>query len=115
MKRSSWPIILLLVFALLLQNTCLHGFAGKTSFTSFTDQCTQCPSKTGKVKSPDVAKVLSSDSITIYFPMYIFTMPVMHYSVQLQRHRNPEPALVNGYKDAVPDELLKPPRAWTAA
>ena len=111
MKRSSWPIIVLLVFALLLQNTCLHGYAGKTSFTSSTDRCTQCPSKTGKVTSSDVAKVLSSDSITIYFPMYIFTLPVMSYNVQLQRHRNPEPALVNSYKDAMPDELLKPPRA----
>jgi len=108
MKLASWPIIFLLVFALLLQNTCLHGFAGKTSFTG---QCTQCPSKNSTVKSPDVTKVLSSDSITIYFPMYIFTVPVMNYNVQLQRHRNPEPTLVSGYKDAIPDELLIPPRA----
>lgn len=136
MKLASWPIIFLLVFALLVQNTCLHGFAGMTSFTGdhghcpamittvafpggqkipssdLPSNCGHCPSMTSTVASPDGPKLLSSDRhIPVNFPMYVFTVPKTALAVHLQRQRPPQPTLVNGYKDALPDELLKPPRA----
>jgi hypothetical protein len=109
MKLASWPVIFLLVLALLVQNTCLHGFAGKTVFAA---KCGHCPSKTGTAPSPDGLQGLSSDHHNpANSPMYVFTMPMTTPTVYLQRLRTPRPTLFNGYKDALPDELLKPPRA----
>jgi len=108
MKLASWPIIFLLVFALLVQNTCLHGFAGKTSFTG---KRSHCPSATSKFGVPHVSKYLLSDhQISVNSPMYFFTVPTANQAVHPERRRTLPPTLLIDYMDALPDELLKPPR-----
>jgi hypothetical protein len=109
MRLAAWPITFLLVFALLVQNTCLHGFAGKTSFAG---KCSHCPSKARTIASPDAKKVLvPANPAPIIHPMYVFNVSKTSPPVPLQRLRTARPSLGIGYKDALPDDLLKPPRA----
>lgn len=102
------PIILLLAFALLIQNTCPHGFAGKTSVAS---TCNHCPLKQHHSLSPDLQKKISSDSSSIHFPMFVFAVPKTIHTFQLNPVKSGRPILADRYKDALPDDLLRPPQA----
>jgi hypothetical protein len=109
MKLASWPIILLLVFALLIQNTCPHGFAGKSTLAR---KCGHCPSKQVTVASPHGQKVISADHHNpANFPMYVLAMPTTAPSTEPVRFRSVWSHRVDDYKDALPDGFWKPPRA----
>lgn len=101
------PVILLLAFALLIQNTCPHGFAGKTSVAS---TCNHCSLKHHSL-SPDPQKKISSDSSSIHFPMFVFAVPKMIHTFQLNPVKSGRLIFADRYKDALPDDLLRPPQA----
>jgi len=101
-------IILLLAFALLVQNTCPFGAAGKSTVAS---SCEHCQMKHSIMASPDGQKQLVSDSSSIHFPLYVFAVPKTVHTFQLNPIKSARPALAEFYKDALPDELLRPPRA----
>lgn len=101
-------IIFILAFALLIQNTCPFGAAGKSAVTA---SCKNCPLKHSFVVSLDGQKVLVSDSSSIHFPLYVFAVPKTVHTLQLAPVMSARPVLADQYKDALPDELLRPPQA----
>ena len=108
MKFKPWVIIFLLSFALLLQNTCPFGAAGKSSVASAS--CKDCPFK-HRVVAQDGQQKLVSDYSSIHFPHYIFEVPETAPSFQITPIKSEDPVLASDYRDALPDELLRPPQA----
>jgi hypothetical protein len=107
MMHKLTSIIFLLVFALLVQNTCPLGAAGKTSVAT---SCHDCPSKLSITVSPDGQSLLS-DSSSIHFPLYVFAVPKTIHTFQLELLKIARPVLADRYQNALPDLLLRPPRA----
>jgi hypothetical protein len=108
MQLKVWPVIFLLAFALLIQNTCPFGAAGKSTVAH---ECGHCPMKQGSTISPLGEQSLVSDASSVHFPLYVFAVPKTIHTFQLEPITSVRPVLTNGYKDALPYELLRPPRA----
>ena len=101
------PVIFLLAFALLIQNTCPHGFAGKTSLAP---SCSNCPLKKCRITTSG-QKNIASDSSSVHFPLYVFAVPKTTRTFQLEPIKAVRAIIADCYTDALPDELLRPPRA----
>jgi len=108
MKSKPWLIIFLLSFALLIQNTCPFGAAGKSAVASAS--CADCPLKHVVVVSQDGQNKLLSAVSAVHFPHYIFDVSETIPSLQISPITSEGPVLAKDYKDALPDELLRPPR-----
>jgi len=102
------PIIVLLVLALLIQNTCPFDVAGKSTVAS---SCEQCPFKQSHIVSTDVQQKIVSDSSPVHFPLYVFSLVKTIHTFHLEPVRTVRPVLADSYKDAEPAELLRPPQA----
>jgi hypothetical protein len=102
------PIILLLAFALLIQNTCPFGAAGKSTVAR---ACGHCQMKHSVKASPAGQKQLTSDSSSVHFPLYVFAVPKTVHTFQLNPVKSARLILADFYQDALPDDLLRPPRA----
>jgi len=102
------PIIALLAFALLVQNTCPFDVAGKSTVAA---HCEQCPMKQHSIVSMDRQQNIVSDPSPIHFPLYVFSLPKTLRTLQLEPIQTVRPVLADSYKDALPVELLRPPRA----
>ncbi len=100
--------MLLLAFALLIQNTCPMGAAGKSTVAS---SCKHCPLKQRVVVSSDGQKNLVADSSSIHFPVYVFAVPKTIHTFELELTVVTGPRFANGYIDALPSRLLRPPRS----
>jgi hypothetical protein len=101
-------IILLLSFALLIQNTCPLGAAGKSTVAS---SCDHCPLKHSLLIPFDGQTNLVSDSSSVHFPVYVFAVAKTVHTFQFGPIKFARPVLADRYKDALPEELLRPPRA----
>jgi hypothetical protein len=101
-------IIFLLAFALLIQNTCPHGFAGKTAVAR---ACANCPMKYNLMVQLDGQDKIASGAFSVHFPLYVFEAPKTVHTFQPESIKSARPVLASGYKNALPDELLRPPRA----
>jgi hypothetical protein len=101
------PVILLLAFALLIQNTCPQGFAGKTSLAS---TCAHCPLKQ-LFSAPSGMSSLSGAFSSVHFPLFVFSLPKTDHTFKLDLIKTERPILPNGYEDALPHEILRPPQA----
>jgi hypothetical protein len=66
------------------------------------------------VVSHDLQKNLASDSSNVHFPHFIFETPETVHSFQAAPIPSERPIRVNGYEDALPDELLRPPQSRSA-
>jgi len=83
------------------------GAAGKSSVAP---TCHQCP-LTHKVSAPtDHEHKLVSDNSSIHYPMFVFSVPKTIPVFRLAVLKTTRPILPNGYRDALPDELLRPPQ-----
>jgi hypothetical protein len=102
------PIIFILAFALLIQNTCPLGAAGKSTVA---ESCKNCSMHHSLTITTDGQNNLVSDSSNIHFPLYVFAVPKTIHTFQLNPIKSTRPVLADNYKDALPDELLRPPRA----
>jgi hypothetical protein len=98
----------LLVFALLIQNTCPHGFAGKTGLAS---TCGHCPLKKCFAATPPGQNDIVSHSPSAHFPLFVFALPKTVHTFHLQPISFSRPILADSYRNALPDELLRLPRA----
>jgi len=109
MSRSGGLIILILAFALSIQNTCPHGFAGKTSLgSSLTHHASACC----RLAAPDNHKIISkSHEVSGHFPLFLFSMPDTIHASRLCPTTTAEPFLAGSYKDPLPAEHLRPPLA----
>jgi hypothetical protein len=112
MKLVSWPIIFLLVFGLLVQNTCRHGFAGKTALSR---TCGHCPMSHDTAPAKDGSqtglKSIVSHSNPDHPPMFVFSLPMPTRVADPTTIESTVTLLEDDYQDALPDEILKPPRA----
>ena len=108
MKKRSASILFLLVFSLLIQNTCPFGAAGKSTVAC---ACEQCPLKHCVTADTPGRNHLTSDASSIHFPLYVFAMPQTNPAVEPVPTASLRPPLTGGYQDALPDELLRPPQA----
>ena len=101
-------IIFLLVAALLIQNTCPFGAAGKSSVVT---ACGLCPLKHSFVPAGKDQHTLVNDASSVHYPVYVFSVPKTIHTFQFEFIKSSRPVLADAYKDALPDELLRPPRA----
>ncbi len=108
MTLKSVSIIFILAFALLIQNTCPHGFAGKSSVAA---ACKNCPMKKHQSVTSEGQKTFSSNPSQVHFPLFVFAVPKTIHTFQLNPIEIVRPILIDRYKDALPDELLRPPQA----
>jgi hypothetical protein len=108
MRGTLRSIIFLLTLALLVQNTCPHGFAGKTSVAR---TCANCPMKHHFTAPPEAQGKVLSGASSVHFPLYVLEAPKMIFTFRLYPIKSARPVLANGYTDVLPDELLRPPRA----
>ena len=83
--------------------------AGKSTVAA---SCSHCPQKQMlKEPSPDDGQLRIVSSQAQPFPLYVLAMPHVHPAFQLTPIATPQPSIPNSYKDALPEELLRPPRA----
>ncbi len=108
MKSRVLTVILLLIVALLIQNTCPRGFAGKSTVAS---ACSHCPHKQEHQPAPDSGKVSIASHSTAHTPMFVLDIPNTHPAFRLAAVAIPQPVIPNTYKNTAPDELLQPPRS----
>jgi len=107
MKLKLRSIIFLLAFALLIQNTCPMGAAGRSAVAASSKNC---PLKHSFIVPTDGQENLVSDSLSVHFPMFVFAVPKMLHTFQFEPITSAEAVLAKSYRDALPEELLRPPR-----
>jgi hypothetical protein len=107
MKSRPLFLAFLLSFALLIQNTCPFGAAGKTAVSSLGKDCSL---KHSIVFSLHAQKNLAPDFSTNHLPQFVFETPEAMPSLQAAPYISEKPVRAKVYKDALPDELLRPPR-----
>jgi hypothetical protein len=107
MKLKLRSIIFLLAFALLIQNTCPMGAAGKSAVTA---SCRNCPLQHSLSVPTNGQENLVTDSSSIHFPMFVFAIPKILHTFQFEPLTSVEAVLEKSYRNALPDELLRPPR-----
>jgi hypothetical protein len=102
------PIIILIAFALLLQNTCPFGAAGKSTVAA---SCEHCPMKGNRVVSTDGQLNIVYESSPVHFPLFVFSVAKTIPTFRPEPVQTTKPILADSYKDAAPAELLRPPQA----
>jgi len=108
MRRTLLLTICCLVLALLLQNSCPFGAAGKSSIMT---KCAHCPFvRHAAGASPGLA-AWTTDKSPRHFPLFLFTTvkPGHSFKVDALMEEAPRPAI--HYAGAFPYKLLKPPNA----
>ncbi len=108
MWRATYMLVSLPIVALLIQNTCPHGFAGKSSVAS---TCSHCPMKQEHKKVFEGTAFSSITKAPAHLPMYVLDTPNTKPAFQLAALATSQPVMPNTYKNAAPDELFQPPRA----
>jgi hypothetical protein len=101
-------ILFLLIFTLLVQNTCPKGFAGKSAVTA---SCSHCPLMQTCKPATDGDTFGSISYAPAHLPTYVLDLPSTQPIFRLAAIASPQPVTPNSYKNTAPDELLRPPRA----
>jgi len=96
------------VLALLIQNTCPQGFAGKSTVAS---NCSHCPQRQEHKPATEGGTLNSISPAPAHLPMYILDIPNTQPTFRLVAVAINQPVIPNTYKNTAPDELLHPPRA----
>ncbi len=110
MQHRSPLIIVVLAFALLIQNTCMHGYAGKSAVFA-SSSCSHCPYKQMH-KAPaanDRSSIISNHPD--HLPLFVLEMPNPLPVFRLEPAAYPQPIILSAYKKSFPNELLRPPHA----
>ena len=110
MKCSVLTVIFLLIVALLIQNTCPKGFAGKSTVAS---ACSHCPHKQSHkpVSQGDRVVVASASDAHAHLPLYVLDTPDTKPTFRLEATASSQLVIPTIYQNTAPDELLHPPRA----
>jgi len=107
MRHRISILLFLLIFALLVQNTCPHGFAGKSTVAS---TCSHCPQKQTHKSATEGDRVSSISHAPAHLPMYVLDIPDTQPTFRLLMTASSPPVIPNIYTNTAPDELLHPPR-----
>ena len=108
MKCRISIVLFLLIFALLVQNTCPRGFAGKSTVVA---SCLQCPQKQTHMPVAEGDSLSSITRPSVHLPMYVLDIPNTQPTFRLIMTVYAQPVFPNIYTNTAPDELLRPPRA----
>jgi len=93
----------------MIQNTCLHGFAGKTSLVP---TCGKCPMQQEVAASHTGQELAATNHHNpIDSPMFIFALPDSTPIFEPELIRTPRKFAANSYTDDLPNEIFRPPRA----
>ena len=97
-----------LVLSLLVQNTCPHGYAGKTSVVRTCGLCSHKPDQTAMqtVKMEPTFQKLPSHP-----PLFVLAFQEKMHTFQPAPVETARAFLADRYQDAAPFELLRPPHA----
>ena len=106
MRILSIGLVFCLALALLIQNTCPFGAAGKTGIVRAYGHCgmKHCPLSSGGKKG------LLDDPEPDRFPLFAFTIADVNPAFQLEQCACSEPGYHIGLLEPFPVEILKPPR-----
>lgn len=102
------PLMVLLAFALLIQNTCPFNSAGKSTVAA---PCGHCPLHNKQIVSGDGQERLVSGSSISHFPLYVFSLPKTIHTFRLEPIQNVRPVIAESYRDALPAQHFRPPQA----
>lgn len=108
MRFKIYIIFSFLIIALLIQNTCPHGFAGKSSVAM---SCSQCLQKQAHKAAFDATTLSSIAKAPAHLPMFVLDMPGTKPAFRFAVTTIPQPIIPNTYRNAAPKGLLQPPRA----
>jgi hypothetical protein len=108
MKRKTGSIIFVLAFALLIQNTCPFGAAGKTAVAS---SCPDCPFKQCLVVAQPGQACFAAGFPVAHFPLYVFAVPKTVHAFRLAPVETRGAVLAERHTDPLPAALLRPPHA----
>jgi hypothetical protein len=108
MQYKVYILLCLLIFALLIQNTCPHGFAGKSAISA---SCSHCLHKQPQVLIMAGTVFGSVSHAPHHLPMYVLDIPNTQPVFRLAAMASTQPIIANSYKNTAPDEILQPPRA----
>jgi len=110
MRCKTYILLSLLICALLVQNTCPQGFAGKSTVAS---TCSHCPNKQAHTPKPTMEGTAFSSisQAPAHLPLYVLDIPNTQPLFRLVAIASQQPVIPNTYKNTAPDELLQPPRA----
>ncbi len=101
-------ILLPLIFALLIQNTCPHGFAGKSTVAR---TCSHCPHKKEQKAASGGIAFGSITKTPAHLPMFVLDVLNTQPTFRLAAMAIQQQVIPNSYTNTAPDELLQPPRA----
>lgn len=107
MRCRIYMLLSLLIIALLIQNTCPMGFAGKSTVAS---TCSHCPQKQSHKTFFQGSAFSSVTKAPAHLPMYVLDMPVTQPACRLAAVASPQPVIPYLYRSTAPAELLQPPR-----
>ena len=108
MRHRISIVLFLLIFALLVQNTCPQGFAGKSAVAA---SCSHCPQKQMHKPATEGDTLSSISHAPAHLPMYVLDIPNTQPTFRLIMTASSQPVIPNIYTNTAPDELLRPPRA----
>jgi hypothetical protein len=108
MRYKIYIILLLLIVALLIQNTCPQGFAGKSTVAA---SCSHCPQKQAHTPVSESDTLGSISHAPAHLPMYVLDIPNTQPTFRLIATASSQPVIPNIYTNTAPDERLHPPRA----
>jgi len=105
-QHKAYTVIALLIFALLIQNTCPHGFAGKSTVLA---SCSHCPHKQTLTAYAESGQVSIIPNHLVHMPLFVLEIPHSQPTFELVSAASPQPVIRNRYKNTFPDGLLRPP------
>lgn len=108
MSLQRAVIIVLLGIALLIQNTCPQGAAGKSSVAA---SCRTCPMKHHHLVLSQGEQLVAKALQPIHYPLYVLSVSSPAHTFGLAFVETASPLLIERYLDALRHELLRPPRA----
>ena len=108
MKYRISLLVFLLAIALLIQNTCPHGYAGKSTVAS---ACSHCPQKQVHKKVPEGTALSGVSQAPAHLPLFVLDIRTTRPVFRLAAVAIPQPVIRNPCKNTASDELLQPPRA----
>ncbi len=108
MRFQTIIILLLLIFARLIQNTCPHGFAGKSTVVR---TCSHCQHKKEHKAASEGIEFNSITKAPAHMPMFVLDVLNTQPTFQLAAMAIQQQVIPNSYTNTAPDEVLQPPRS----
>ncbi len=108
MKAAALIVSFVLALSLLVQNTCPHGYAGKTSVIR---TCGHCPHKLDTTAMKTVRMETTVKKQISPLPLFVLAVQERTAALRPAPLKRALAFLAHRHQDAEPYELLRPPHA----